>query len=402
MDSYNTDTERTGNYIKDHWLGNLSLPVSYWINGSLISGVAAIVLVALTSEIERSSLSLQLFALSSVALSFATLVIWAWGIVGIWRSSSRHAERGGSSVWATIAKGMVIVGSLNVAGQLSASSLQLIEASRLALGSDPIGEPATISVQGRTISIDGWLTAGTAQRFSSVLDANVEVNQLTLTSPGGRLREAVDIAAVVKSRRMSTTVLSECSSACTLIFLASESRFLEADSSIGFHSPSGTGVSDDEARSSTPSMQLAYERVGLPAEFIERALTTPSTSLWLPTDEELVLSGVVNRFAPSLVQKYHLAEIQFLQEGGPTEIDEYTTATSATVDSLALTVNYSINVPSSSIDWESLSIEMLNFSRESACSDPILKTIIASDGSFIYKYIDVDGAFLGTLTVDAC
>lgn len=59
-----TDSERTGNYVKDHWLGNLPLPLSYWINGTLLSGASAVLILAFAAEIEGSNASLQAWALA--------------------------------------------------------------------------------------------------------------------------------------------------------------------------------------------------------------------------------------------------------------------------------------------------------------------------------------------------
>src|SRR5262249_8126859 len=40
----------SGNYLVRHWRGQLSLPVSYWINGVLLNVVAAIVIVAIMTS----------------------------------------------------------------------------------------------------------------------------------------------------------------------------------------------------------------------------------------------------------------------------------------------------------------------------------------------------------------
>ncbi|MCZ8325777.1 MAG: hypothetical protein O9283_10995 [Sphingomonadaceae bacterium] len=397
-----TDSERTGNYIKDHWLGNLPLPLSYWINGSLISGVSAALIVAFASEVENSNASLQSWALAILALNFVAIAIWVWGIVGIWRSASRHEQRGGSPAWATVAKFMVVIGSLNVAGQLSTSSLQLIETSKLAAGSDPIGDPAKLSVNGQNAVLDGWITVGTAERFKSLLDANPQIDQLTLSSLGGRIREAEQIATLARDRKLSTVAEGNCASACTMIFLASNDRSLGANSALGFHSPGGVGVSDEEARATAPAMRAAYENAGLPSDFIDKALNTPSSSMWQPSEAELIDSGAVKKFAPSRIAQNHSLEIENLRKNGPIKIDDYTKAIKAHADGSVLTITYAVSLTKNEIDWESVSPSILKDSQTKLCSDNFLKTLVISGAVYRYVYLDKNGASLGTLTVSQC
>lgn len=397
-----TGSERTGNYVKDHWLGNLPLPLSYWINGTLVSGASAVFILAFAAEIEGSNASLQAWALAMLALNIVAIAIWVWGIVGIWRSSSRHEQRGGSPAWATVAKFMVVIGSLNVAGQLSTSSLQLIETSKLAAGTDPIGDPAKLTVNGRNAVLDGWITVGTAERVRSFLDANPQVEQLTLSSQGGRIREAEQIAILVRDRKLSTVAEGDCASACTMIFLASDDRSLGANSALGFHSPGGVGVSDEEARATAPAIRTAYENAGLPSEFIDKALNTPSSSMWQPSEDELIGSGAVKKFAPSRIAQNHSIEIENLRKNGPIKIDDYTKAIKAHADVNVLTITYAVSLTRNEIDWKSISLSILEDSRNKVCSDKLLKTLVISGAVYRYVYLDKNGASLGALTVSQC
>ena len=77
-------------YFVRHWRGELSLPVSYWVNGVLISLLAGGT-VTFVSYLEFNN-SVQpataLFSLVGIYLFSGMLIIWQ--SVGIWRSASRY------------------------------------------------------------------------------------------------------------------------------------------------------------------------------------------------------------------------------------------------------------------------------------------------------------------------
>jgi len=98
-------TSARRNYFIRHWQGELSLPVTYWIDGFLASVFASFV-VAVFLEINRPRPNF--FALT--LLMFVLLVaLPIWQVVGIWRSANRY-EAKGKVLWAGLAKLSVLVG----------------------------------------------------------------------------------------------------------------------------------------------------------------------------------------------------------------------------------------------------------------------------------------------------
>ena|ERR1700730_16352920 len=95
---------QTVTYIKRHWRGDLSLPVSYWINGWLL-GIGYI--VGTSAYQPNPSITSAIGLLILIALGCA---IEVWQLIGIWRSASKHTERGGRKIWAYLAQVGVIVG----------------------------------------------------------------------------------------------------------------------------------------------------------------------------------------------------------------------------------------------------------------------------------------------------
>lgn len=85
------------NYFSKHWRGELSLPVSYWIN---YAGLGAVIGVLQAFQ-KFSPLELLLLVGASV-----------WSVVGTWRAASKR--QGG---WGTVVHVVVVLGLLSAAGQ---------------------------------------------------------------------------------------------------------------------------------------------------------------------------------------------------------------------------------------------------------------------------------------------
>ena len=142
------------NYFARHWRGELSLPVSYWINGAILANATIVILFLVAGRMDNNDYSLRIISFVYLGIVLFSVVVWFWSVIGIWRSSSRHVERGGMSFWAYIAKFMVVVGFITMAGKLNANIIpQVKEYTLIAIGSDPIGEiDIKVSADGKSSS----------------------------------------------------------------------------------------------------------------------------------------------------------------------------------------------------------------------------------------------------------
>jgi hypothetical protein len=98
------------NYIFRHWRGELSLPLSYWVNGvglGLVAAFAAEVVILYMNP----TLS-ELIALRAAYLSFFG---WAW--TGIWRSAGRRTPNGPDG-WGWAARAAIILAAIRIASDL--------------------------------------------------------------------------------------------------------------------------------------------------------------------------------------------------------------------------------------------------------------------------------------------
>jgi hypothetical protein len=118
IDEFDPEIERpTGakppNYLVRHWRGELSLPVSYWVNGTLVSLPAGLVDTYIDWD------AIPLFA----GMMFFVLLIglFVWQVVGIWRSATRY-EREYQEGWGYAAKGVILLVGLATVFELVLSS----------------------------------------------------------------------------------------------------------------------------------------------------------------------------------------------------------------------------------------------------------------------------------------
>ena len=117
-----TTTDTQANYFVRHWRGELSLPVSYWVNGVLIGIGLAVVAFAIAMGIATGMQgspsvrpTLGVFILVAFAVDAIHIV---WGGVGVWRSATNYRAQGRPAVWAILAKIAVVLGVLRTFAEM--------------------------------------------------------------------------------------------------------------------------------------------------------------------------------------------------------------------------------------------------------------------------------------------
>lgn len=285
------------NYFKRHWKGELSLSTSYWINGTLIVGACTVLILFALKSIPELNWSIRSISAVAILLIVGYLLAWLWSVVGIWRSAGHHVERGGSPIWANLAKGVVIFGGLSMAGQLITNYIPALkEYGLLVAGVDSLGEPAemAVSANGRDIIVRGMLVEGTAERFATIVSNAPRAKTIVLDSRGGRLLEAMRMAELIRQKQLNTYVEDQCASACTLALIAGVDRAANANAKIGFHQASFPGMDAETARANDEFKRL-YAKAGIDGDFVRRASEVSASNMWYPQHEELVAAGVLNR-----------------------------------------------------------------------------------------------------------
>ena len=306
------------NYFVRHWRGELSLPVSYWINGFLVFlaiSIATILFGALMGEKPQAGLLVVLWLTCFLMVG---LTLCAWQFVGVWRSASQHAVKG-KAFWAGVAKVMVIIGIAKSGNDFRTTFFPIIsEHIKIAMGDQEMGENRfRLLRNGTELEFSGGIKSGTAKEFGRMLDAASQVRVLHLNSRGGRITEADLMATEVRKRRLVTYVSEKCESACTHIFLAGHERWLGETGKLGFHQPDFAGLDTKIVADLMEEERRKLKSLGLPDDFVSKALATPTDKMWRPTNQELLaarlISGISDgsRFAVSgNVAAWSAAEIE--------------------------------------------------------------------------------------------
>ena len=154
-----------------------------------------------------------------------------------------------------------------------------------------------LGTNGRVVFLMGEIDHGITKSLEALIVKNPDVTDIVLESRGGSPFEARGVARVIRHHRLDTHVAADCFSACTLAFIAGETRMLGSNGRLGFH---GYGL---EGRYQVPFANIkreqeidrqAFELRGVLASFLAKIFTSPISEMWLPSATELQETGVVH------------------------------------------------------------------------------------------------------------
>lgn len=287
-------------FIARHYHGEYSLARSYWLHSLGVSLLTVVLAQAVTGMAEH--LPVRVSSTAVIVQWALGIVMWFWAIRGTWASASRHAERGGRRIWAGLAKFVIFIGAIRVIIQVFISVPAILEHMEV-IGGAEHGPPMQVELlqDGEAMLVSGGFNDGEAEQLAAALDAHPNVRTLVLSSGGGWLNEGMRMADLVRQRKLNTHVIDECSSACTLAFLAGRVRTMSESAALGFHASRSVGSPEQRpTRFETAELRTAYQQAGLPKAFIDKALATPNDDMWYPRYEALLEAGALtHRSAPS-------------------------------------------------------------------------------------------------------
>lgn len=280
-------------FFRKHWNGDYSLGRSYWVNTLLVSLFAPALGLLLFPLLQ--DLPARYSSAAVLVLTLLGLLAWTWAISGTWASANKHVRRGGKQGWANAAKVMIVLGILRTVGEVGNMSGSLAEHWSVALGGQ-LGPQYTIQVSadGKSVVLKGGINDGAAEALTRALDMAPAVNTVVFSSTGGWVREGNLVANIISQRKLSTYVEGECTSACTIAFLAGSDRAVGPNAHIGFHQFKSVGELSGNAGDDAMA-RAVYERAGVPSQFIARIVATPPEKVWYPTHDELLATNVITR-----------------------------------------------------------------------------------------------------------
>lgn len=412
------EKNRGRNYLQRHWAGHLPLPVSYWVNGALLSALIIAAVEYLIRRIAEGGGSLRGMAIVSLVYLGFSAILWVWSSVGIWRSAYWHHRRGGTHGWGLAARTALVLSLILTLFRSGDLTLQATELGILARGRDSIGEIArmTVSKDGKELLLSGNLAAGAAERFESLLERNPAVKEVVLTSPGGRMLEAQRMAASIRKRELDTRVEDHCMSACTSLLLAGRTRIAPETARIGFHQPSFPGLNAYELGDAIERTRAEYLAAGVDERFVQRALATPAQSMWVPAPEQLVEARVLTSSdvfvteGPGAPRRETLSEMRVRRQmqaiaaqinaKGPVRVDDITVMERASVSGTTLTEHYRIET--ARLDVAGSRANLTRSYRREICSSVEAVTLVRQGGRFALSYADGKGRRVFDVMIASC
>jgi hypothetical protein len=146
---------------------------------------------------------------------------------------------------------------------------------------------------GTELEFVGGISGPALTELARLLEANPRIAALQLTSQGGDALTAMGMEQLVRQRGLITYVPRFCASACAFVFMGGRERYLGPGARLGFHAAAGL---DDSAEATARLAAAARSWMlarGVADAFVDRAVSTPSSSMWYPSRDELVRAGVL-------------------------------------------------------------------------------------------------------------
>jgi hypothetical protein len=408
-------------FFRKHLNGDYSLARSYWVNTLLVSLFAPALGLLFFPLVQ--DLPARYSSAAVLALTVLGLVIWVWAISGTWVSANKHVERGGKPGWASAAKLVIILSIIRTIGDVGDLGKSLEEHWRVALGEQAGPQYSVqVSADGKSVVFSGGMNDGASDALSSALDMAPAVNNVIFSSMGGWVREGNLVADIISRHKLSTYVEGECTSACTIAFLAGKDRVLGPNAKVGFHQFKSVGETFGENNDQTTARDV-YERSGISNEFINRIVSIPSDEVWYPEREELwaanvithesrkqkiasVVSGPPKRdfenqdIESGLIEGFKQAA-EKINQSTPTMVDSETRLDRATVGpGAALTYHYTFpNYTSDGVDGAWIKSQLRESVTSNVCKNETMKPALEYGGIYIYSYAGSDQNVIGSFQI---
>jgi hypothetical protein len=292
--------EKTGNYIADHWYGRQGFAWSFWINLVLLR---ALVFLAQDwwSPAKGSDYSAHNTLVFALAIFFHG-IFFVWQLVGVLRAGEAHVRAMGSmaNVWGA-QLGTLTAFWLTVTYALGAWQRTLPalidESSQARIEIERAGKYSLVpSADGLKLVFTGSIELGISKQFATQLKQNPNLQTIVLTSPGGSIYEARGLSKLIREHGLNTLVESQCSSACTTVFIGGIARRLMPNARLGFHQYRIDAVYS--VLNADPSAEQERDRTLYAASdakpwFVTKMFERGPNEMWFPEIDDLLDAGVV-------------------------------------------------------------------------------------------------------------
>lgn len=153
----------------------------------------------------------------------------------------------------------------------------------------------SLSKEGQTIVFKGGIDKVSSEALIAAI--NEGANRIVITSQGGSMEDALNIAEVMQKHKIVLEVKDYCISACAnFLFIAASEKKLLPDAVLGFHGGStSSSAKKDTIRKAKASKNETVRQV---AQMLERTWTFYESVGF--DDELIVISGKLTRSVPTV------------------------------------------------------------------------------------------------------
>ncbi|MCZ4352428.1 ATP-dependent Clp protease proteolytic subunit [Roseovarius aestuarii] len=150
---------------------------------------------------------------------------------------------------------------------------------------------------GDVLRVTGTIEDGDSVRFSKALEAEEGINALRLNSPGGSVRDALDIGRAIRAAELDTVMgaVDVCFSACPYILAGGRERRVHPDAQVGVHQHYFGAKTVLPAFLAVESIQRGQGEVmtflddmGVDTLIMQHALSTPPDEIYILLQDELL------------------------------------------------------------------------------------------------------------------
>ncbi|GFE65359.1 hypothetical protein [Litoreibacter roseus] len=147
------------------------------------------------------------------------------------------------------------------------------------------------------LTLTGAISPGDAERFTETLEGMSGVTQIRLNSPGGSVRDALDIGRAIRDAEFDVVAGATdiCLSACPYVLASGIARRVHADAQVGVHQHSfGTNtvlpafLAVEDIQRGQGEVMTYLDEMGVGPLLMRHALATPPDEIYILLTDQLL------------------------------------------------------------------------------------------------------------------
>lgn len=231
---------------------------------------------------------IQATTLATVAALGFAVTVWTWK-----HPSRRRASRFAGALFLS-ASSVLLFQLVNLIAFLVA----VPDIYRLANAQLAAPNATVIKTGAASASIVGPIGPNLMRDFMELERQGGSIEAIEITSEGGLVDQALQLARYVEARRTKVVVRGQCSSACILIGIASPESYADADAVYGFHRPSALADLSSEiaiyfTEQSKETFHAFLKQHGVPESVLVEAAKHGRESLYEVSARDMAKFGAI-------------------------------------------------------------------------------------------------------------